>query len=91
VVLEAGNIGKAQVEDLRVVLLGEIENGLGVSHGGSLPGKQMLQKLGERLRGVLQSGRLLQSVALSRTVESNGSRRRWQFDCFYGGNNATLY
>jgi hypothetical protein len=65
----------------------------------------MFQKLGERLRGVLQyltfiarnrgkdgaPGRLLQSVALCRTVESNGSRRPWQFDCFYGGDNATLY
>ena len=88
---EAGNIGKAQVEDLRVVLLGEVENGFGVSHGGSLPEKQMSQKLGERLRGVLQSGRLLQSVALCRTVESTGSRRQWQFDCFYRGDNATLY
>ena len=37
VVPEAGNVGKAQVENLRVVLLGEIENSLGVSHGGSLP------------------------------------------------------
>src|SRR4029077_20485408 len=65
----------------------------------------IVQKLGERLRGVLQHpavaarnngkagapGRLLQSVALCRTEEFKASRGSWQFDCFYEGDNATLY
>ncbi len=91
VVPQSGKIRKAQVEDLRVVLLGEFKNGLGVSHEDSLPGASPLQKSGERLRKVLQAGRLLQSVALCRTDECKACFWKWQFDCFYGGDNGTLY
>jgi hypothetical protein len=38
VVPEAGNVGKAEVENFGVVLLGELNDGLGVSHENSLPG-----------------------------------------------------
>src|SRR5437667_12090193 len=47
---QSWNIGEAQIKNLRVVLLGERQNGLGISHENSLPESDCSLKSGERLR-----------------------------------------
>src|ERR1700689_1440639 len=98
-----GNIGEAQIENLRIVRARERENSLrislgvslAISHEHTLPGSDSLPKSGERLRRILQgAGCYNRSRCAERCAkprESKASSGRWQFDCFYSGDNGTLY
>ncbi len=92
---QPGNVGEAQIENLRVVLPRELENsllGIGISHENSLPGSDSLQRSGERLRRILQQrAGCYNRSRCAEPRESKASRGRWQFDCFYSGDNGTLY
>ena len=102
---QPGNVGEAQIEDFRIVVPGELENFLGVSHQKTPYQGKIPAEIGRTVAGspaishachksVASMGHPAGCYNRSRCAgprESKGSRGLWQFDCFYGGDNATLY
>src|SRR5271169_2765671 len=80
---QSQQIGKPQVENLRIVLPGKFEHGLRISHKKLLVGHSTAEAHGQP--------RLAPSASLTATIGRNAQTKeskpptgRPQFDCFYG-------
>ncbi len=91
VVPQPRNIGETQVENLGVVLLCELEYGLGISHENSLPASNSASDIRRAVADSPAGGQAATIGRVGQTEESKASCRRWQFDCSYSRDNATLY